>query len=111
MARPQARSESIRDTVIGPSTRIRGRVTGDGALVVEGAVEGDVDAGAVTVRGVLEGDVRARGVVHLEAGARVRGDLHGESVAIDEGAEFVGRLDANFELPAELGGAHGGKRR
>ena len=105
---------------------MRGRISGDGDLVVEGQVEGDiavrgdltigddakahsnVDANAVTIRGELEGDVSARGVVRIEAGAKVRGDMRGESVALEEGAEFVGRLDADFELPAELGGARGG---
>lgn len=110
------------EAVIGRSTRVRGRISGDGDLLVEGTVEGDialqgdltvgegartvsnVDAAAVTIRGELEGDIRASGVVHIESGARVRGDVRGESIAIDDGAEYVGRLDAEFELPTELGG-------
>jgi cytoskeletal protein CcmA (bactofilin family) len=125
-----ARTRTSADTeaVIGRSTRVRGRVSGDGDLRVEGSVEGDislsgdltitdgaraasnVEARAVTVGGELEGDVRAQGLVHLEVGARVRGDIQGELVAIDEGAEFVGQLIADFDLPAELGGS-GGRRR
>lgn len=117
------------EAVIGRSTRVRGRVSGDGDLRLEGTVEGDislrgdltivdgakaasnVEAQAVTVGGELEGDVRAQGVVHLEPGARVRGDIQGESVAIDDGAELDGRLLVEFELPPELGGSSGGRRR
>ena len=99
--------------MIGRSTRVRGRVTGEGDLRVEGQVEGDVSVkGALTISGELEGDIRAEGgTVHLEAGSKVRGDITGESVSMDEGAEYVGNLNAEFELPAELGGATGGRRR
>lgn len=117
------------EAVIGSSTRVRGRISGDGDLRLEGIVEGDislrgdltitdgaraasnVEARAVTVGGELEGDVRAQGVVHIESGARVRGDMYAESVAIDDGAEFSGQLSSEFELPAELGGSATGARR
>ena len=117
-----ANRTASRDAVIGRSTKVRGRITGEGDLVIEGTVEGDVslrgdltigesgslasnvDANTVTIAGSLEGDVRARGVVRIEAGARVAGDMHGTSVAIEEGAEYTGRLDAQFDLPPELSG-------
>lgn len=101
------------EAVIGRSTRVRGRVTGEGDLRIEGQVEGDVDLkGALTIAGELDGDIRAEGgTVHLEAGAKVRGDISGESVSMDEGAEYAGNLNAEFELPAELGGGAGGRRR
>ena len=47
----------------------------------------------------------------IEAGARVRGDISGDSVALEEGAELSGNLLAEFELPPELGGGGGGGRR
>jgi cytoskeletal protein CcmA (bactofilin family) len=117
-----------REAIIGRSTRVRGRVSGDGDLLIEGSVEGDisvsgdvtiaeggratstVEAAGVTLRGELDGDIRASGDVRIEVGARVRGDLHAESVALEEGAEFVGRLDLAFDLPAALGGSSGGAR-
>lgn len=128
MARTGARSEGS-EAIIGRSTRVRGRVSGEGDLVIEGSIEGDItvrgdltiaeggratstiDAAAVTLRGELDGDVRASGAVRIEAGARVRGDMQGESVSLEEGAEFVGRLDLAFDLPAELAGSSGSSRR
>ena len=109
----RARTGSGGEAVIGRSTRVRGRVSGDGDLRVEGHLEGDINVkGACTVSGEVDGDIRADGgTVHLETGAKVRGDISGESVSMDEGAEYVGNLNAEFELPAELGGATGGRRR
>lgn len=130
MVRTSARSEGRgAESLIARSSRVRGRVSGEGDLVIEGSIEGDIsvrgdltiaeggraistiEAAAVTLRGELDGDVRASGLVSIEAGARVRGDMHGELVSLEEGAEFVGRLDAAFELPPELGGSSGGRRR
>ena len=116
----KARTTGGGETVIGRSTRVRARVTGEGDLRLEGSIEGDialrgnlaiaegaqaasnVDASDVTVAGDLEGEIRAEGAVRIEAGARVRGDIHCDAVSIDEGAEFVGTLHSQFELPPEL---------
>ena len=89
---------------IGSGARIRGRIHGDGDLVVEGQVEGDVairgeltvaegatvtskavEAQSVTIAGAFEGDVTATGPVRVAGGAQVRGNLRGSTVSIDEG--------------------------
>ena len=75
------------DARIGAGTRVRGRIDGDGDLVIEGEVEGDV---SVT------------GILTVAAGSRVRGDLRGRTVAIEEGAQYAGRLECEFDLPPEL---------
>jgi len=108
---------------IGAGARVRGRVTGDGDLVVAGQVEGDIlvrgdvtiDAGgactsnveghAVTVSGSLEGDVAASGPILLGSTARVRGSVRGASFAMEDGASFAGRVECEFDLPGELGDA------
>jgi cytoskeletal protein CcmA (bactofilin family) len=122
MAQPRT-STSGGESRIGTAARIRGRVQGDGDLVVEGHVEGDlalrghltvaeggsvscdtVDADSVTIAGSLQGQVAASGAVQLASTARVRGNLKGSAVTIAEGARFSGRLDCDFDLPQELGG-------
>jgi cytoskeletal protein CcmA (bactofilin family) len=106
---------------IGGGARVRGRVHGDGDLLVEGSIEGDlsirgeltvaeggsvtgesIEARSVTIAGSLDGDVASTGPVRLVAGARVRGNLRGSTVGIEEGARFSGRLECEFDLPAEL---------
>ena len=105
---------------VGSAARIRGRVHGDGNLTIEGQVEGDialggeltiaaggsaasnVEAESVVIAGTLEGDVSARGAVRILSGARVRGNLSGAQVSVEDGAELAGRLECEFELPAEL---------
>jgi cytoskeletal protein CcmA (bactofilin family) len=107
-------------STLGASTRVRGRIQGEGDLRVEGQVEGDVNmtgdlvledgaviegnvsAAAVTLGGRLVGDVAARGAVVVTASAKVTGNLGGTEVSLDEGASFVGRIEADFDLPEGL---------
>ncbi|HEY8041614.1 MAG TPA: polymer-forming cytoskeletal protein [Polyangiaceae bacterium] len=109
---------------IGSGARVRGRIHGDGDLLIEGHVEGDlairgdltiasgadvsseaVEAQSVTIAGTFEGDMAATGPVRVASGARVRGNLRGSAVSIEDGARFSGKLDCEFDLPPELGGA------
>jgi cytoskeletal protein CcmA (bactofilin family) len=108
------------ESILGRGARVRGRVSGDGDLRVEGSVEGDVrvsgqlaieeggsvtgdvEAAVVVIGGALTGDVAASGAVAVRAGARVVGDLAGAEVSLEEGASFEGRIDAELDLPPEL---------
>ena len=114
---------------IGGGTRIRGRIAGDGDLVIEGEVEGDialggalsvaagakvtsdVEAREATIAGTLEGSVTASGPVRVVSGSRVRGNLKGSTVSIEDGAHFSGRLECDFDLPAELSAAPSANRK
>ena len=110
--------------VLGASVRVRGRVAGEGDLTILGHVEGavgvrgrlvigegaEIKADEVTGSGAIEGNVVASGPVHLASSAKVKGDLKGSSISLEEGAEFAGRIDAEFELPAELGGGKSARR-
>ncbi|MBK9262705.1 MAG: polymer-forming cytoskeletal protein [Polyangiaceae bacterium] len=115
-------------SVLGRGTRVRGRIQGDGDLRIEGGVEGDVsvsgelvveegaevqgnvDAATVTISGALTGDVSSRGGIVVRASAKVAGSLGGPEVSLEEGAEFSGRIEADFDLPAELLGGSSGAR-
>lgn len=97
-------------TYIAPSTKIVGSISGQGAYVFCGTVEGDCDiAGPLTlaeggrwkgtlkatdivVAGVVEGDVIARQRVEILGTARVTGSLAGNSIAVAEGAVIEGEI-------------------
>ncbi len=119
MARPTSTDRS--EATIAEGTSIRGRISGDGALHVQGRIEGDVilrgdlyvgaaghltsriEATAVTVEGEIHGSVAAGGSVTVIRGARLVGDVSAARFQLDEGAEFAGNLAHDFDLPTELG--------
>lgn len=100
--------------VIGKSVQIRGEVTGNEDLLVEGLVEGtitltesrltvggnakvqaNVTARDVVVIGALDGDIHASGRVELRAGCRVAGDILAARLSIEENAVFSGKVELN----------------
>ncbi|MCC6527602.1 MAG: polymer-forming cytoskeletal protein [Polyangiaceae bacterium] len=116
-----SKAEAYAPSVLARGLRIRGRVRGQGDLVVEADIEGEVsvsgelrveDGASVTgnvearllvVSGTVEGDVRTSGAVSVGAHGRLRGDVAASALSIEEGASFDGRVEADFELPAALG--------
>jgi cytoskeletal protein CcmA (bactofilin family) len=105
-------------TVIGRTTRVRGRLSGDGDIQVEGQVIGEiVTTGNVTidahgivganvrgrrliVRGAVQGDLLGDEAVVLENGARVVGDVRAPRVAIAHGALMRGEVQTGDDAPA-----------
>jgi cytoskeletal protein CcmA (bactofilin family) len=77
-------------------------------VITDGAeVVADVQARSVVVEGALEGDILASSSVAIRASARVSGAIRGSTISIEEGANVSGRIEADFELPPELGGKGG----
>ena len=97
--------------VIGPKTTIKGEVTGDEDVHVEGTVEGKinisrdlrigpggvvkatVEAQSVMVSGEMIGDCRASHRVEIQATGRLTGNIGAPRVVIAEGATFKGNSD------------------
>ena len=85
--------------------QVDGEVEGDvgGAEIIigeQGKVTGTVAAERVIVRGRISGVIRAM-TVALQPSARVEGDIHHMSLAIEQGAEFDGRCRRPQD-PSEL---------
>ncbi|HEY4105783.1 MAG TPA: polymer-forming cytoskeletal protein [Polyangiaceae bacterium] len=103
-------------SVLGPATRVTGRINGAGTLRVEGSVKGDVsvhgeteiaDSGsiegnvhgdAIEIGGKLVGDAEAEGAIAVRSSAHVRGQLRGAEISIEPGARVSVRLETEFEL-------------
>lgn len=103
---------------IGSKTTVRGQVSGNQDLVVQGRIEGhvsldsqltveesasieaDVEATVATVRGEVRGPIVAARSMVLEATAKVAGKLKAPSIVIEDGARFSGEIEMDVELPA-----------
>ena len=133
MQQPRRGGDSGQKSVISNDLKIIGqglKIISQGTLQVDGEVEGDVagseviigEQGKVTgtvaaerviVRGKISGVIRGM-TVALQASARVEGDIHHMSLAIEQGAEFDGRCrrpqDAS-ELKLDLDMAANGQVR
>ncbi|MGH8623165.1 MAG: bactofilin family protein [Burkholderiales bacterium] len=97
-------------TYVAPSSKFVGTITGQGAYIFSGTVEGDCDidgtltlaeggrwkgtmkATDIIVGGIVEGDVVARQRIEIVATARVTGSLWGKSIAVAEGAIIDGDI-------------------
>ena len=110
-ARGTAAPAGASPCLIGAKTRVKGEITGDEDVVVEGHVEGTirisrdlrvgrggtvkatVSAQSVLVAGELIGDCHAAKRVEIEATGRLTGNIHAPRVVIVEGATFRGNSD------------------
>ena len=98
--------------LIGKSFMIKGQVSCDGDLYIDGQVEGSVDpkghrltigpdgrlkanvnARAVVVRGKLEGNIQASERVDLKQSAIVVGDIVTQTISIESGANIKGSIE------------------
>ncbi|RMH00293.1 MAG: polymer-forming cytoskeletal protein [Deltaproteobacteria bacterium] len=106
--------------IIGRNIAVRGTISGEEDLIVEGRVEGsvslaghltvaaegvvqaDLDVESVVVMGEVVGDITASTSVTIEPGARVTGNIRAPRVIIRDGAFFDGSVDMEFTVPDHL---------
>ena len=109
-AAPAAAARSTLTTV-GGKTSIKGEISGDEDIVVEGVVEGsirvsrevrvaptgsvraNVEARSIVVSGEMVGDCAATGRVEIQATGRLSGNIKAPRIVIAEGAVFRGTSD------------------
>ncbi len=109
VSRPSSESGLVN---IGPSIVIKGELSGDEDLTIEGRVEGKIElkshnltigpkgkitaalyANAVTIKGEVNGNVFARERVEISESGRLNGDITSPRIVIADGAHFRGAVD------------------
>ena len=106
-----ARAPSTGTCVIGAKTVVKGEITGDEDVVVDGLVDGSVritrdlrvgnggtvkatvEAQSIIVSGELVGDCVATTRVEIQATGKVSGNIRAPRIVIAEGAMFRGNSD------------------
>lgn len=97
---------------IGPSISLRGDMTGEEDLVIQGSVEGTislrtnlltigkdghisatVNARVIVVEGKVEGDLNGEEQVILKQSANVQGNIVAPRVTLEDGCHFKGSID------------------
>lgn len=100
------------DAMIGSSIVIKGTVTGDEDLVIEGKVEGtidlksnvvsvgpsgrvkaDINAKIVNIEGEVAGDISGNEKVVISKSGNVKGNIVAPRVTLEDGAIFKGSID------------------
>ncbi len=95
-------------SLISPNFKIVGHLESNGAIQIDGTIEGDIEAHMLTIgeqgkidgstvaetvriSGTVSGQVRAK-TVRLDASARVTADITHETLTIETGAYFEGKV-------------------
>lgn len=98
--------------VIGSTIIIKGEISGDENLIIEGKVEGTVDLGSkhvtvgqsgsvqanieaqvIKVEGEVKGDMSGREKVVVSKTGKVQGNIVAPRVTLEDGAKFKGSID------------------
>ncbi len=105
------KSSESGSTIIGPSISIKGEITGEGDLTVQGQVEGTIDfqngnvsigrtgcikadikGKSITIEGEVEGNLLGEKKIVLRPSGVVRGDMRAPAIHLEEGAKFKGNI-------------------
>lgn len=100
-------SGKMAPSIIGEDLTVTGNVISKGEIQVEGEIQGDIHCGSLVIGekaritgGVVADDVVVRGRVNgsvrglrvtLQSSSHVEGDIHHQTLAIEQGAYFEGK--------------------
>ena len=118
---PTTSQKSI-ETIIGPSVKVEGNFKGEGDLVIEGILVGDlqtknnlkvgqnaiidanIKANNAFVSGKIKGNIIVKGKIEITGTAVILGDIKAQIISIESGALVQGKLNMpveNFSIDQE----------
>ena len=99
-------------TLVGSKVKVKGEITGEGSLTVQGQVDGtisfstgevtvdqggkvkaDIEARVVQIQGELTGTVSCTELIALQSTADAKGTLQAPRIVLEDGCKFTGDLD------------------
>jgi cytoskeletal protein CcmA (bactofilin family) len=114
--RRESKASPDERATIGSSIVIKGDVSGEEDLLIQGQVEGTISLGkyqvvigevgkvkanissrTVVIEGAVEGDLEGEEMVILRPSARVRGNIVAPRVVLEDGAIFKGSIEMSFD--------------
>ncbi len=123
--RPSAKGNAV----IGSSIKIKGDVSGDENLIIEGVIEGtiafanneviigqsgrinaDVTAKTIKVDGEVNGDISGDEKVVISRTGKVKGNIVAPRVTLEDGAKFKGSIDMDPSESATMSSQPSGIR-
>jgi len=103
-------------TIIGEHISIEGNIRGEGDLLIEGSMkgnielekhnfalgskgrfEGDIQAQNVSISGQMSGKIKTQGRVEITKEADFSGDVKAKSISVGDGAYFKGTIELDRE--------------
>ena len=125
---PKSRSNDTsvnsKSVFIGQSIFIKGELTGNEDMTIDGKVEGNIQlkdhnvaigssgtiqaeifAKNITIMGTVEGDVHAESLVEIKKTGKLTGDIVAPRVVIEDGARFRGSIDMGTGASASGSGS------
>ena len=103
------------ETIIGPSVKVKGNFYGEGNMVVDGLVEGNiktsnklfvgtkakitanVEAKEARIGGEIRGNIKIDGYLEVTANAKITGDIEANSLSVEKGAHLNGKCTVGKE--------------
>ena len=121
--RPMGATADRATARLGPSLHVKGEISGNEDLIIEGSVEGlvqlderkltvgatakvtaDIIAREVVVYGSVKGNLRAKDRIEIKKDGSVNGDLTTARIMIEDGAYFKGSIEIDKASEKESGG-------